>query len=388
MAASGMNLRSGRVLLPLGAPPAPAPPPPAAPGPVPAAPPPAAMEPAGPPQPWPPLPLPQAGPAPVPVFPPAPPPVYLAPVPPGPIINAVPGPPPPPPPPPAVPPANLFEQLVLFPYPARMMILRHLFRGQPRMNLEGLARPPDLNTIYLLGDPQLYADAEEAFLSESKFEVWVLTSGEQSHHIHKYVDFGLNAPGTLVPPAQRWGTIQQIRQRTAQAALLVPSLQSPSWGRNSYYRVWRSGGVFPWTTCNQWLQNAGPFFRDVDIRVIYPLRSYHPSSPLTRPGRLEWNHLMHGYFKLRINSGPGAITGHTSTSMIFPPAPFPPAPMPLGMMLSPLNHGPGQTYPFWPANNAAFAQQCVRAGQESLRLRATYLPAAPPAGSLNANFQT
>lgn len=146
------------------------------------------------------------------------------------VAPPLPGPLPPANPPPAA--------LLALPVAIRMQIFRYLFQGLPMMNVENLSRPPDLQMIFQLGNAALYDEAEEAFLSVCRFAVWVTTGIEQAYHLNRYVDHGQNpaVPG-LVPPAQRWGTMQQIRQRVARARVLSASLRSQSWGRNSYYRV-------------------------------------------------------------------------------------------------------------------------------------------------------
>lgn len=122
-------------------------------------------------------------------------------------------------------------------------------------------------------------------------------------------------------------------------------------------------------TCNDWLKDAGPFMRDVDFRVIAPLKAYFPM--VRREGVLRWDYPVTGLCSVRVLPGVGANVGVVRT-----PQTYPPAPVLDGLMKA----TPGGVYPFWPPNHAGFEGQCQRAEIEANRLRQSYIPLGPAPG--------
>lgn len=105
--------------------------------------------------------------------------------------------------------------------------------------------------------------------------------------------------------------------------------------------------------------------RDVDLRVIAPLRAYEPM--VRREGSLRWDYPVTGLCSVRALPGVNVAVART-------PQTYPPAPVPNGLMRR--WAAAGGVYPFWPPNHAGFEGQCQRAEIEANRLRQSYIAAA------------
>lgn len=122
--------------------------------------------------------------------------------------------------------------------------------------------------------------------------------------------------------------------------------------------------------CRPWLRRVGPFIRDIQFNIIYPIPAYPPLG--RRDRRLRFDFLITGSVSFQV-AQPGA-TINTQTVM----AQWPP------MGLVPIGLGGavfGIPDPANPVHQAPFQGQCQRAGIEANRLRQAYLAAGAAPGA-------
>ncbi|KAI3392949.1 hypothetical protein diail_4966, partial [Diaporthe ilicicola] len=263
------------------------------------------------------------------------------------------------------PPPVWAQNLLNMPSDTRMQTFRTMFGGQPRVDLEGHQQPQDLANIVAENIPILTAEATEAYLAVRPFRVTILTAIQDAGFVRDMVNWG--QPVTPLGFRYTW---RRFLSRVRTAKVLWPSQRPLSWGWTTYDRMFRSAGMFPMRECPQWLQDAGPFIRDIEFNIIWPLRGFIPHTGADRERRLEWDYLARGSHTVRVL--PGAVLNSQTVLPLFP-AP----PVPAGIQ-GPPTHG---VYPFQLINVHGFNGQCQRADDEAARLRQTYLPAVPIPGA-------
>ncbi|KAL1858837.1 hypothetical protein Daus18300_009835 [Diaporthe australafricana] len=284
-------------------------------------------------------------------------------------VVGAPFPPPPPPPVPPPPPAGPLPLglpmpfwLMGLPRNIREVILQSLFQGLPRVDLGGHQRPPILGSL-CLASRTLKAEATEAYLRARPFSVTVLTAIQDHLFPLMRVNYGQNIPVGPMGANYQY-TWPQFRSAVRRAQQLYPYQMNPSWGWHSYVRIC---GEFPMEEIPTWLQNAGPFIRDIRFDVVFPLRAFEPMVPLGRRRGIAWGFLGRGSYTVRV--GPGA---NMATQTVVPV--WPPPPVPMGLQAPP-HATVGMVYPFQQINAHGYNGQCQRADLEATRLRQLYLTA-------------
>lgn len=163
---------------------------------------------------------------------------------------------------------------------------------------------------------------------------------------------------------------RQLKQKHTTLASTYLASGSRGLADHTHTRRARTSGEFPWTTCPQWLKDAGPFIRDIQFDIIYPMPGpmpgLHPLCELSRTRTLFWFLLIHGSFSVQVVS-PGAVLNAQAViahHQIWGPFPI------LGSWI----------YRLSPQELASYEGQCQRACDEATRVAQSYLPAALPPG--------
>lgn len=156
------------------------------------------------------------------------------------VIGLAPQPPPPPPPPPIppgpVPPgAPALNTFIGLPPPIRMAIFESLFQEQPRVQFERHARPDVLLQLCLV-NRMINAEATEAYLRMTPFQVTIVSAFPDFDFYYRLIDWGQGQP----PPVllgQFIYTLAEFRRRVRRAQQLHPARRSLSYGESGLFRM-------------------------------------------------------------------------------------------------------------------------------------------------------
>lgn len=133
---------------------------------------------------------------------------------------------------PVPPPPN---SLLGLPRPLRMAILDNLFQGQERVQVERHVRPSALARLCRV-NRMLKDEATEAYLRATPFQVTILSAFPDFDFYHTWVNRG-QGPPPAAPPGKYLYTMNNFRQRVADAQLLIPSLRSYTFGNQGRIRM-------------------------------------------------------------------------------------------------------------------------------------------------------